>query len=154
MPANNLSVVFRASESSMSRRTRDIYDILQHEDRERSVSRLSLGWRGLGQVARGMILLEVSIFVFKDRGASVAELIVLTGWLPHTTRAALTGLRKRGFVTAIDRSDKKRGSIYRVEKSPTTEDSAAAHYDGAQTGGAPPSKTVRREAKPKTRCAA
>jgi hypothetical protein len=67
MPANNLSVVFRASESSMSRRARDIYDILQHEDRERSVSRLSHGWRGLGQVARGLVLLEVRIFVFKDR---------------------------------------------------------------------------------------
>jgi hypothetical protein len=37
-------------------------------------------------------------------------MIVVTGWLPHTIRAALTGLRKRGFVTAIDRSDKERGS--------------------------------------------
>jgi hypothetical protein len=29
-------------------------------------------------------------------GASVAELIEATGWLPHTTRAALTGLRRKG----------------------------------------------------------
>ena len=56
----------------------------------------------------------------------------MTGWLPHTTRAALTGLRKRGFVTAIDRSDKERGSIYRVERGPAAEDSAAAHSDVAQ----------------------
>ncbi|WP_174291239.1 DUF3489 domain-containing protein [Sphingomonas bacterium] len=29
-------------------------------------------------------------------GATLAELIAVTGWLPHTTRAALTGLRKKG----------------------------------------------------------
>ena len=31
------------------------------------------------------------------------------GWLPHTTRAALTCLRKRGYAVALDRSDKERG---------------------------------------------
>ena len=31
-------------------------------------------------------------------GASVQELTATTGWLPHTTRAALTGLRKRGLT--------------------------------------------------------
>ena len=73
----------------------------------------------------------------------------MTGWLPHTTRAALTGLRKRGFVTAIDRSDKERGSIYRVERSPGAEHSAAAHSDVAQADVASLSKKMRREAKPK-----
>lgn len=29
-------------------------------------------------------------------GASLDELIAQTGWQPHTTRAALTGLRKKG----------------------------------------------------------
>jgi len=33
----------------------------------------------------------------RSGGASLADLIAATGWLPHTTRAALTGLRKRGF---------------------------------------------------------
>ena len=51
----------------------------------------------------------------------------MTGWLPHTTRAALTGLRKRGFVTAIDRSDKERGSIYCMERGPAAEDSTTPH---------------------------
>jgi Protein of unknown function (DUF3489) len=87
----------------------------------------------------------------QDRGASIAELIVLTGWLPHKTRAALTGLRKRGFVTALDPSDKKRGSIYRVETRPDAEYGAAAHSGVAQADVAPPSKTMRREAKPKAR---
>lgn len=32
----------------------------------------------------------------REKGATLAELIAVTGWLPHTTRAALTGLRKKG----------------------------------------------------------
>lgn len=32
-----------------------------------------------------------------DRGATIAELMAATGWLSHTTRAALTRLRQRGF---------------------------------------------------------
>jgi hypothetical protein len=31
----------------------------------------------------------------RDQGATLAELTEATGWLPHTTRAALTGLRKK-----------------------------------------------------------
>ncbi len=31
-------------------------------------------------------------------GAALADLTAATGWLPHTTRAALTGLRKKGHV--------------------------------------------------------
>lgn len=31
-------------------------------------------------------------------GASINELMAATGWLAHTTRAALTGLRQRGYV--------------------------------------------------------
>ena len=31
------------------------------------------------------------------RGASLDELVELTGWQPHTARAALTRLRQRGF---------------------------------------------------------
>ena len=49
----------------------------------------------------------------KPKGATLGQLVEATGWLPHTTRAALTGLRKRGF--AIERtSDEKLGSIYRI----------------------------------------
>jgi hypothetical protein len=35
-------------------------------------------------------------------GATLDELVDATGWLPHTTRAALTGLRKKGY--AIEKS--------------------------------------------------
>jgi hypothetical protein len=50
-------------------------------------------------------LLEV---VGTDAGATLAELVALTGWLPHTTRAALTRLRQRGHaVTLIQQGDRK-----------------------------------------------
>jgi hypothetical protein len=64
--------------------------------------------RGGSKLARVIALLG------RDHGATIAELIAATGWLAHTTRAALTGLRKRGYAVAIDRSDDKRGSFYRI----------------------------------------
>ena len=102
----------------------------------------------------GTKLAQVVELLQRDRGATITELNAATGWLPHTTRAALTGLRKRGFVTAIDRSDKERGSIYRVERGPAAEDSATAHSDVAQADVESLSKKMRREAKPKARRAA
>ncbi len=32
-------------------------------------------------------------------GATIVDLTQATGWLAHTTRAAITGLRKRGYVS-------------------------------------------------------
>lgn len=46
-------------------------------------------------------------------GATLPELIEATGWLPHTTRAALTGLRKKGH--AIARSKRDGATCYRIE---------------------------------------
>jgi hypothetical protein len=34
----------------------------------------------------------------REEGATLADMIAATGWLPHTTRAALTGLRKKGYI--------------------------------------------------------
>lgn len=36
-------------------------------------------------------------------GATLNEIVATTGWLPHTTRAALTGLRKKGHAIAKER---------------------------------------------------
>jgi hypothetical protein len=46
-------------------------------------------------------------------GATLPELITATGWLPHTTRAALTGLRKRGHV--IVRYSRDGATCYRID---------------------------------------
>lgn len=48
----------------------------------------------------------------RDSGATLDEMVAMTGWLPHTTRAALTGLRKKGHVITSDKVDGVR--IYRA----------------------------------------
>jgi hypothetical protein len=49
----------------------------------------------------------------RSEGATIPNLIEATGWLPHTTRAALTGLRKRGYAVARERADGG-DSVYRI----------------------------------------
>lgn len=44
------------------------------------------------KVASVIALLE------RKQGATLAELTNATGWQPHSARAALTGLRKQGYV--------------------------------------------------------
>lgn len=41
----------------------------------------------------------------RDEGATLTEMVEATGWLPHTTRAALTGLRKKGHAIAKGKRD-------------------------------------------------
>ena len=67
----------------------------------------------------GSKLAQVIELLQRDHGATIDELIAATGWLAHTTRAALTGLRKRGYAVEIDRSDDKRGSFYRIPADET-----------------------------------
>lgn len=48
----------------------------------------------------------------RDGGASTAELATTLNWLPHTTRAALTGLRKKGHaIIKAKAGDQTRYSI-------------------------------------------
>ena len=48
----------------------------------------------------------------RPEGATLDEMIVATGWLPHTTRAALTGLKKKGHV--IVRGKRGEVTCYRI----------------------------------------
>lgn len=48
----------------------------------------------------------------RGEGATLAELIEATGWLAHTTRAALTGLRRKGHV--IEKSKRDDATCYRI----------------------------------------
>lgn len=51
-------------------------------------------------------------------GASLTELVSATGWLPHTTRAAICRLRQAGHaVTKSPRPDG--GNAYRIAPAPT-----------------------------------
>lgn len=55
----------------------------------------------------GRVSKAASIVALLERGngATMADLITATGWLPHTTRAALTGLRKKGHVITRGKRD-------------------------------------------------
>jgi hypothetical protein len=93
--------------------------------------------RGGTKIAQVIELLQ------RGDGATLAELVAATGWLPHTTRAALTGLRKRGYAVEIDRADKARGSVYRIEPTEMGENSAAPHVEAGPTCEAPPDRPAR-----------
>ena len=51
----------------------------------------------------------------RDGGTTLAELVAATGWQPHTTRAALTGLRKKGH--AIERGTRDGATAYTIAAS-------------------------------------
>jgi hypothetical protein len=67
---------------------------------------------------RGTKLAAVIALLSRGEGARIEELTSATEWLPHTTRAALTGLRKRGYTIERKRSEQG-GSLYRIVASAT-----------------------------------
>lgn len=46
---------------------------------------------------------QLAALVVRDEGATLDQMIAVTGWLPHTTRAALTGLKKKGYAISSDK---------------------------------------------------
>ena len=54
----------------------------------------------------------LAALLLRDSGATLDQMIAATGWLPHTTRAALTGLKKKGYAITSDKIDGVR--IYRA----------------------------------------
>jgi Protein of unknown function (DUF3489) len=61
----------------------------------------------------GSKLARVIDLLQRSDGATILHLTEVTGWLPHTTRAALTGLRKRGYAVVRARVDAG-DSVYRI----------------------------------------
>ncbi|MBK6296946.1 MAG: DUF3489 domain-containing protein [Sphingomonadales bacterium] len=53
------------------------------------------------QTKRAMVVALLS----RPHGASLAEIVTATGWLAHTARAALSGLKKQGHALASDKAD-------------------------------------------------
>jgi hypothetical protein len=51
----------------------------------------------------------------RQQGATLAELVEATGWLPHTTRAALTGLRQKGH--ALMKGKRGDATCYTIAKA-------------------------------------
>ena len=48
----------------------------------------------------------------RPEGASIEEMVETLGWLPHTARAALTGLKKKGHVIVRDKAGSV--TVYKV----------------------------------------
>jgi hypothetical protein len=48
---------------------------------------------------------QLAALIVRDEGATLDQMIAVTGWLPHTTRAALTALKKKGYAISSDKID-------------------------------------------------
>ena len=48
---------------------------------------------------------QLAALLVRDEGAILHQMIAATGWLPHTTRAALTGLKKKGYALSSGKLD-------------------------------------------------
>lgn len=55
-----------------------------------------------GKTSRVLALLQ------RPDGATLDELVAATSWLPHTTRAALTGLKKKGYAVTSEKVEGQR----------------------------------------------
>ena len=75
-------------------------------------------------------------------GATIVDLTQATGWLAHTTRAAITGLRKRGYAVTRERIGAGK-SVYRISGAPYGSGDRVAVQTKAVDG--------RRASKPKTK---
>jgi hypothetical protein len=59
--------------------------------------------------------LQVVELLSRDEGASIEEMSVLADWLNHSTRAFLTGLKKKGYKVTSDKVDGTRR--YKIAKA-------------------------------------
>jgi hypothetical protein len=60
----------------------------------------------------------------RAKGASLDEICKATSWQPHSARAFLTGLRKKGLVLAREQGADE-GTVYRMISAPSAEDASA-----------------------------
>jgi hypothetical protein len=77
----------------------------------------------------GSKLARVIDLLQRSDGVTIASLMEATGWLPHTTRAALTGLRKRGYAVVHERIE-GHDSVYQIVGRPTD----GEDHSGAEVG--------------------
>jgi DNA-binding IclR family transcriptional regulator len=54
----------------------------------------------------------------RKAGADAATISEHFGWLPHTTRAALSGLRNSGYEVACEKLSNGKSSRYRITAKP------------------------------------
>ncbi|MFC0590409.1 DUF3489 domain-containing protein [Novosphingobium aquiterrae] len=59
---------------------------------------------------------QVLSLLKRPEGATIDQLVAATGWLPHTTRAALTGLKKKGHAVTSEKLQGQ-GRVYRLKSA-------------------------------------
>ena len=67
----------------------------------------------------GSKIAEAMKLLRREGGVTIDELSAAMNWLPHSTRAVLTGLRKRGVLVERRKMPDKRASAYFVEMNDT-----------------------------------
>ena len=61
---------------------------------------------------------QVIDLLSREDGASLEEMSSLANWLPHSTRAFMTGLKKKGYAIESDKTDGVRR--YRATSAPAS----------------------------------
>jgi hypothetical protein len=95
----------------------------------------------------GSKLASVMVLLRRSEGATIDVLTKATGWLPHTTRAAITGVRKRGYSVVLDRGAEG-ASVYRLS-DPQEREAAASVPQSVEE-----KKPARRQRESKAKAAA
>lgn len=60
---------------------------------------------GIAKKRSGSKTDKVIALMQRKNGACLDDMVKATGWLPHTTHAALSGLRKKGYVITRAKND-------------------------------------------------
>jgi len=110
-PEDDSSETSRFTDKGLERITAD--DLVDDDD-----DSMGFAVSGVGTASSRRLTKQDQILALlsREEGASIDALMAATGWLPHTVRAALSGLRKKGH--AIDRQkDGDAGSVYRIVSS-------------------------------------
>ena len=97
---------------------------------------------GVATPRDGSKLARVIDLLQRSDGATIPNLTEATGWLPHTTRAALTGLRKRGYAVIRERIGAG-DSVYRISDAPACKGDRTVQQGDAMDGRGPKQKATQ-----------
>jgi Protein of unknown function (DUF3489) len=90
----------------------------------------------------GSKLARVIDLLQRSDGATIPNLTEATGWLPHTARAALTGLRKRGYAVVRERFGAG-DSVYRISDASAHRGDRIVLPRNAMDGRRPKQKAIQ-----------
>ena len=90
-----------------------------------SVTPQAIGETQVGAGKAGSKRTIILTLLSREEGVTIDDLMAVTGWLPHTTRAALSGLRKSGLAVVRSRAAGAGTSVYRIQADTIAKAAAA-----------------------------